>query len=156
MQGARRRTRWLLPALVVFLAACSPMGPGGMMGPNGMMGGRGMMGPVLPPPPVTAAPTATPGGPATVSFRRDVSPILDANCVRCHGGQRGLYVDSYERLMAGSATGWVVVPGEPGESPLVLRLRGEVQPRMPLDRPPLSEREITTIETWVREGAPNN
>ncbi len=126
-------------------------------GACGMPMGRGMMGRETEPrPAVTPAPTATPGGPATVSFRDDVRPILTKNCVQCHGGQAGLYVDSYDTLLAGSSSNRVVAPGDPEKSILVQRLTGELQPRMPLASAPLSEEAIATIETWILEGAPNN
>lgn len=124
-------------------------------GHDGMMG-PGMMGRGAPPPVVTPAPTATPGGDATVRYRRDVQPIFDRRCVRCHGGQAGLYLDSYDHVMAGSVRGPVVVPGNPAASELVRRIQGLSQPRMPMGAPPLSPEEIQTIVTWVAEGAPNN
>jgi mono/diheme cytochrome c family protein len=120
------------------------------------MMGPGMMGRSAPPLAVTPAPTATPGGTATVSYRRDIQPIFDRNCVSCHGGQAGLYLDSYDRLMAGSARGPVVVPGDPQASELVRRITGQSQPAMPLGRAPLSAAEIEAIVTWIAEGAPNN
>ncbi len=135
----------LLVTCVVTAGACGmPMGPGMMMSD------------VEPRPSVIPAPTATPGGPATVSFLNDVRPILIGNCVQCHGGQGGLYVDSYDTLVAGSSRNKVVVPGNPEESILIQRLTGELRPRMPLIGQPLSEREIAVIETWIREGTPNN
>ena len=144
-----RPAAWLaalaLAALAVLPAAC------GMMDRH-----RSMMQPVEPRPAVTPAPTATPGGTATVSFREDVRPLLVRNCARCHGGQLGLYVDSYDTLMAGSSRGPVVVPGDAPGSNLVRRLKGEATPRMPLDSGPLTDTEIALVETWIREGAPNN
>ena len=122
-----------------------------------MGGGRGgMMGPSAPPPAVTPAPTATPGGTATVSYRQDIQPIFDRNCVSCHGGSAGLYLDSYDHVMAGSARGRVVTPGDPPASELVRRIRGLSQPRMPLGGAPLSAADIDAIVTWIAEGAPNN
>ena len=111
---------------------------------------------VEPRPRVTPAPTTTPGGLATVGFREDVSPRLRKDCVLCHGGQAGLYVDSYDMLMAGNSRGKVIAPGNPEKSTLPQRINGEVQPRMPLNRPPMSEKEIAVIETWILEGAANN
>jgi mono/diheme cytochrome c family protein len=137
-----------------LLAACWPMGAG-RMGPGGMMG-PGMMGRSAPPPAGTPAPTATPGGNATVSYRRDIQPIFNRNCVSCHGGQAGLYLDSYDHVMAGSARGRVIVPGDPQASELVRRIRGLSQPRMPMGGAPLPPSDIDAIVTWIAEGTPNN
>ncbi len=142
--------------LSLLLTACWPMGPGGMMGRGRGMMGPGMMGPSAPPPAVTPAPTATPGGAATVSYRRDIQPIFNRNCVSCHGGQAGLYLDSYDHVMAGSARGRVVVPGDPQTSELVRRIRGLSQPAMPMGGAPLPASDIEAIVTWIAEGAPNN
>ena len=120
------------------------------------MMGNGPMGRVEPRPKVTPAPTTTLGGPATISFREEVSPLLQKDCGLCHGGQVGLYVDSYDTLIAGSSTGKVIAPGDPEKSTIIQRLAGEVQPRMPLNRSPMSEKEIALIETWILEGAANN
>ncbi len=160
-----RRRPWMVGAAVglalVALAGCVPMGP---MGPGHMrrMMGRGMMGPGMmggrlePPPAVTVVPTATPGGPATVSYRRDIQPLFDAYCVACHGGQAGLWLTSYEHLMAGSRHGPVVIPGDPEASELVRRLTGASQPAMPLGGPPLPPDRIELVRRWIAEGAPKN
>ncbi|MFQ5814431.1 MAG: c-type cytochrome domain-containing protein [Anaerolineae bacterium] len=122
-----------------------------------MMGrGRGMMGQPAPPPAGTPAPTATPGGTATVSYRQDIQPIFNRNCVSCHGGQAGLYLESYDHVMAGSARGRVVIPDDPQASELVRRIRGLSQPSMPLGGAPLPASDIDAIVTWIAEGAPNN
>lgn len=68
----------------------------------------------------------------------------------------GLYVESYDTLMAGNSINKVIIPGEPQESILVQRLKGVLLPRMPLNSSPLPGDEIAVIETWIREGAPNN
>lgn len=114
------------------------------------------MGRIASRPEVTPAPTATPGGVATVSYREDIAPLLKKDCVSCHGGQIGLYVDSYDTLLAGSSWGKVVIPGDTSNSTLLQRIKGEIQPRMPLNRPSMSLEEIALIETWIREGAANN
>jgi hypothetical protein len=139
-EKARLHLLLLLLSVAFAIGACGIMGSGG----------------IEPRPNMTPAPTTTPGGPATISFREDISPLLRRGCAMCHGGQVGLYVDSYDTLMAGSSRGKVIVPGDPEESVLLQRLRGEVQPRMPLNRPSMSEEEIAVIETWILEGAPNN
>ncbi len=118
----------------------------------------------LPPTPTprptpTFVPTATPtpivAGPTYV---QDVRPILAARCVKCHSGAnppRGLRLDTYEHVLAGSTYRAVVVPGDPDASELVRRIRGESVPRMPFDGPPfLDEAQIRLIEAWIAAGAP--
>lgn len=128
----------------------------GMMG-GGMMGGGGMMNQDIPPSPVVEAlPTATSGGTATVSYRADIQPIFAENCAECHGGLGGLWLDSYEYLMAGGNNGPVIVPGDPYRSALYLRITGEQQPAMPFGLAPLAARDVDLIREWIVSGAPNN
>jgi len=93
-------------------------------------------------------------------FAEDVQPIFAARCVKCHSGEsppRGLRLDSYEHVLAGSDQRPVVIPGDPEESRLVKRIKGIAVPRMPFDGPPfLSDEEIAIIEAWIAAGAPNN
>ncbi len=130
------------------------MGPG-MMGQGGAprMMGRGQG---VPPPTVTIAPTATPGGAASISFGKDILPILTSQCGSCHGGQGGLWLTTYEQVMVGGQSGAVVVPGKPDQSLLYQRITGEKQPQMPLDAAPLTQSQIAAIRGWIAEGAPKN
>jgi hypothetical protein len=90
------------------------------------------------------------------SYGRDIQPIFDRACIRCHGGQAGLYLGSFDYLMAGSANGPVLVPGNPQASELVKRIQGLSQPAMPLGDASLSSTEIEAIILWIDEGCPNN
>ena len=86
----------------------------------------------------------------------DVAPIFNQSCTTCHSGHDAplkLHLDSYDAVMAGSKYGPVVVPGKPGESELVKRIRGESTPRMPYKKPPLPADEIQRIADWVAQGA---
>ncbi|GAP61969.1 hypothetical protein ARMA_0392 [Ardenticatena maritima] len=105
------------------------------------------------PVPLTPAPTATPGGTVRVSFRRDILPILEQNCVRCHGGVAGLWLNDYEHTLYGGFAGPVVIPGDPEASRLLEYVR---QGTMPPDAPPLSPEQVQLIEEWIAAGAPNN
>jgi hypothetical protein len=97
---------------------------------------------------------------AKVSYSRDIAPILALNCNRCHGGDdrtwwpfsdaAGLNTRSYASLMSGTHLFPVIVPGLPDASLLVADVRSH---KMPFASPPLTERQITTIEQWIREGA---
>lgn len=137
----------------LVLVACRPWSSG-MMRPGEMMDrSRGQS---AASPEVTPAPTATQGGPAQVSYRQQIQPLLDRECVGCHGGQAGLFMDSYDNLMAGGPAGKIVIPGDPGDSVLVRRIRGLSQPHMPPDGSNLASPEIDMIVTWIAEGCPNN
>ncbi len=96
-----------------------------------------------------------------VSFADDVAPILDANCVKCHGGlpdgesvlEAGLDLRTYEAVMTGSEFGSVVEPGNVDDSLIFLMIE---EGDMPEEADPLSPDDITTISTWIAEGAKNN
>lgn len=130
------------------------IGPG-MMSRSGAprMMGRGQG---VPPPTVTVGPTATSGGNAPVSFSQDVLPVLVSQCGSCHGGQGGLWLTTYEQIMAGGQSGAIVVPGKPEQSLLYLRVTGDKTPLMPLNAQPLTANQIAAIKGWIAEGAPKN
>jgi mono/diheme cytochrome c family protein len=111
-------------------------------------------------PAVATAGGSTPAGvvPAasSVSFSKDVLPILQGRCVSCHAGPgapRGLDMTSYSSLMAGAANGPVVVPGNPDGSPFIQMI---LQGTMPKSGPKLLPKQIQTLSDWVKAGAPNN
>ncbi|MBW3596997.1 MAG: hypothetical protein KY475_06950 [Planctomycetes bacterium] len=96
-------------------------------------------------------------GNETVSFSRDIAPVLVQECANCHGyGQRpagDLNMTTFRGLLNGGDSGPPVVPGKPAESLLVQKLKGQAGERMPLRRPPLSDELIARFETWIAEGA---
>lgn len=108
-----------------------------------------------------AAATATQAAPpaakaASVSFAKEVLPILQQNCVKCHGGDKteaSLVLKDYSGVMAGSENGPVVVPGDAGQSELVKLV---VQGKMPKRANRLPEAQIKILTDWVNAGAPNN
>ena len=112
--------------------------------------------PTDPPTPIepSAAPTQTRS--AQVSFARDVQPIFDRVCVKCHGGEEtkeGLVLKNYAELMAGSNNGPVIAPGDPANSLLIdLITKG----KMPKKGPRLLPGEVRAITDWVAAGAANN
>lgn len=97
-------------------------------------------------------------GKETVSFARDIAPLLVANCNGCHyGGNRtqgGLSFNAFAGLLKGGASGAILAPGDGDESLLVKKLRGTVGARMPAGgRAPLSDESILLVKTWIDEGA---
>src|ERR1035437_9325734 len=58
-----------------------------------------------------------------VTFDKDIKPLFEASCVRCHGADRprnGLQLDKLETALKGSKDHKVIVPGSSEKSPLVL------------------------------------
>lgn len=88
----------------------------------------------------------------------NVSPIFAKRCINCHsehGAAKGLRLDSYNAAVVGSTRGSVLVSGDPANSELVKRIRGESVPRMPFLSTPLSQNEIDVIIRWVEAGLPD-
>ena len=159
-----RRFRYLTFAFVIsmVLIACFPLSSGTMRPGEmtdrrpGQWPGPGGFDQSGSPPEVTPAPTTTPGGAAKVSFRQQIQPILDRECVGCHGGQAGLFMDNYDNLMGGGPSGKVVIAGDPGGSELIRSIKGQGQSRMPPGNVTLTSSEIDMFVTWIAEGCPNN
>lgn len=97
-------------------------------------------------------------GAETVSFAKDIAPILLANCGGCHIDamrvQGGLRMDTFAALMRGGDSGEIVLPTRAAASLLVKKIKGEEGMRMPAGgRPPLSDEQITLISKWIEENA---
>ncbi len=93
-----------------------------------------------------------------VSFSRDIRPILNQNCVVCHGGVRqknGVsFIFREEALGIGKSGRRTIVPGKPDESELIARLTSkDPDARMPYHAPPLSPQQIGLLRRWIKEGA---
>jgi mono/diheme cytochrome c family protein len=90
------------------------------------------------------------------SYSRDVEPIFGRACIQCHGPERadkGLRLDSYQRMMAGDSYGTVVIPGDSSLSAIVTILKGGT---MPHEDAKLSPDELETISRWIDSGARSN
>jgi ankyrin repeat protein len=104
----------------------------------------------------TFAQTAAPKGSA-VQFVRDVVPILRDKCISCHGSkiqQAGLRLDTRIEMLRGGKSGPVFLENDDAKSLLVRRISGS---EAGMQMPPtgaLSKKEIESLRTWIREGAP--
>jgi Planctomycete cytochrome C/Anaphase-promoting complex subunit 4 WD40 domain len=90
-----------------------------------------------------------------VSWHRQVSPILKANCVSCHkpGKSRGgLDLTTHAALLLGGKDGAVVMPGDAKAGKLVEAIGGD-EPEMPKDGEPLMAAEVEIITRWISQGA---
>ena len=89
-----------------------------------------------------------------IDFGRDIWPIIEMNCVSCHGPdkQKGdLRFDDLEWLTDEELTG----PGSPKDSIIfeLISLPGDHDDVMPPKNGPLSHAEITLIRLWIEGGA---
>lgn len=90
-----------------------------------------------------------------LSFARDIAPIFERRCVRCHatGKAKGnLSLVSPTELLRGGESGAAIIPGKPDESPLLQRVTGP-KPDMPAEGPPLTPSEVESLRAWIAEGA---
>ncbi len=99
-----------------------------------------------------------PTGKETVSFSKDIAPVLIEQCSGCHiaamRNSGGLRMDNFAQLLRGGNSGSIVSPTKSKESLLVRKLRGEAGQRMPAGgRPAMDEDKIQMIEKWIDEGA---
>lgn len=92
--------------------------------------------------PITAASTS-------VSFQHDLLPVFKAKCQACHGTLGGLDLTSYEAVMKGGNSGPAVVAGQPEQSLLVKKQRGEHPGK-------LTDDELTMVIAWIQAGALDN
>jgi hypothetical protein len=94
----------------------------------------------------------------TVEFSRDIQPILNQNCVACHGGVRqknGVsFIFREEALGRGKSGRRTIVPGDPDASELIARVTSkDPETRMPYHGPPLQPQQIALLRQWIKEGA---
>jgi len=90
-------------------------------------------------------------------FSERVRPVLEAQCLNCHGGkfkQAGLNLASREALLRGSDNGAVVVPGNATASLLAKKIKHEHEPGMPYKAPKLAAEVVSQIVEWINSGAP--
>jgi mono/diheme cytochrome c family protein len=89
------------------------------------------------------------------AFRRDVAPLLEQHCLRCHGkksARGGFSLATAADLKAGGDSGPVVVAGKPDES-LLFELVSGNKPKMPKKAAPLKPEQVAILKKWITEGA---
>ncbi len=93
-----------------------------------------------------------------VDFNAEIRPILNENCMACHGGVKqsgGFGLVFRENALGKTSNGvFAIVPGKPDKSEIIRRIKHEdPEMRMPLDADPLSEHEIELLTRWIEQGA---
>jgi len=95
---------------------------------------------------------------AKVDFARDIQPVLQKNCLQCHGAEKqkgGLRLDSKDAAMKGGKDGIVLVAGQADKSDLYRRviLPPGDDDIMPSKGDPLTKAETDLIRDWINQGA---
>lgn len=96
--------------------------------------------------------------PEPVDFTKDVRPIFEQRCVKCHGKDRqegDLRLDNFDEARRGGHTGSPILGGALETNAILQRVATEdVTIRMPKDDDPLSAEQISILRRWVRQGTP--
>ena len=98
-----------------------------------------------------------------IDFDRDIRPVLERNCISCHGSAKpkgGLDLSQGTKAFAGGNSGPVLVPHQPDKS-LLYRVLTEQEPGMdmpPPSTPPekgkkLTAKEVALVRDWIKAGA---
>lgn len=99
--------------------------------------------------------------PATtpIDFARDIQPILESSCLRCHGAAnpKGRFrLNTHAAALRGGTSGPAILPGRSAESRLihaVARLDAETQ-MPPLGKgEPLTAEQVGKLRAWIDQGA---
>jgi len=87
-------------------------------------------------------------GSGSVSFTKEVAPIIVAKCGKCHvSSSKGKYgIESYEALMNSDS----VTPSDPGDSNFIEVIESGDMPKGGLK---VSDSELETLKKWVAQGA---
>ena len=83
-------------------------------------------------------------------FQTDLLPILRTHCLRCHNSEArmaGLDLSTKASLFRGSASGSVLVPGRPQESPLYRMVHQGLMPPDQQTEP--SPSEVAILRDWI-------
>lgn len=93
-----------------------------------------------------------------VDFSADVKPIINKNCITCHGGVKakgGFSLLFREEALAKTESGKpAIIPGDADASDMIRRLTlDDPEERMPYQHEPLSKDDIQTLRDWVDQGA---
>ena len=94
-----------------------------------------------------------------VDFEKDIKPIFDDRCAKCHGEKKqksDLRLDLRSSILKGGDLGEPgAIPGDPENSTIykLITLEKDHDDIMPPKGDPLSKKQIALIKQWISEGA---
>ena len=105
-----------------------------------------------------------------VTFEKDISPLFQDSCIRCHGAEKpkaGLRLDSLAAVLKGRKHGKFINPGHRTKSGLVIAI-SRIDPETtmpPIKKPragkdgsapppkPLTPEQVGLVRAWIDQGA---
>ena len=160
MNDRNRNIRYILTALAITLVLTS------IVAAIGCSSGTNTTAPTT-----SATSTTSTTSSSGVSYSNNIQPLFNSYCVVCHqgAGQGGLTLEpnkSYSNLVGvqstETSTELRVKAGAPDQSYLLAKLNGtQVQAggsgaQMPYGAAPLPQAQISLMQQWISQGAPNN
>ncbi len=92
-----------------------------------------------------------------VDFTKDIQPLLNAHCVKCHGSKKqmgDLRVDSSAATLKGGERGPVVIAGKSADSYLIAAVsHQDPEIAMPPEGDPLTAEQVGLLRAWIDQGA---
>ncbi len=98
-----------------------------------------------------------------VTYEKDIKPIFDKSCVKCHGAEKPkgrLRLDSLAGALKGGENGKVIKPGDSAKSQLVLGIAHVGDSDLFMPPPdnkakigPLTKDQIGLVRAWIDQGA---
>src|SRR4051812_19376813 len=95
-----------------------------------------------------------------VDFSRDIRPILETSCLRCHGPEKpksGYRLDNRTAALKGGDDGVDILPGNSAKSPFihyVARLVPDMEMPPKGKGDPLTNEQTGLLRKWIDQGAP--
>src|SRR4051812_37269671 len=96
---------------------------------------------------------------ASVDFNRDIKPLFEQSCFRCHGPERPksqFRLDNRESALKGGDDGVDIIPGDSAKSPLVYyiaRVVEDMEMPPPGKGEPLTAAQVGLLRAWIDQGA---
>ena len=108
----------------------------------------------------TNTPPLPPPADVKIDFTRDIKPILDESCIRCHGPEKPrshFRLTSRDTALKGGSEGVDILSGQSAASPLIRYVAGlDADIFMPpADKgKPLTSNQIALLRAWIDQGVP--
>lgn len=103
-----------------------------------------------------------PAAKQTVTYDKDIKPLFEKSCVKCHSGEKpkGKYsMETKEKVIKGGKGDAAIVVGNSAKSPLAhyvsdLVADSEMPPTDKRDKfPALTKEQIGLVRAWIDQGA---